>query len=139
MSRFRRPFEILKLIRDGVITNVRDFYTIPDSSFFGYIDRLIEGLEKQGLIQLTEAGEIKPTLLLTNILKTLDISLTQLSNYSEHSIVCSPTFGRASKSASYADVFVVMPFREELTPVYEDHIKKVVNELGLSITRAGKD
>ena len=32
--------------------------------------------------------------------------------------------------------FVLMPFREELRPVYEDHISKVCRDLGISVTRA---
>lgn len=32
--------------------------------------------------------------------------------------------------------FVLMPFREELQPVYEDHIVKVCESLGITVTRA---
>ncbi len=34
------------------------------------------------------------------------------------------------------DVFVIMPFAEKLTPVYEDHIKKVCDKIGLDCKRA---
>ena len=32
--------------------------------------------------------------------------------------------------------FVLMPFRDELRPVYEDHIKKIVEEFGMQAKRA---
>ena len=34
------------------------------------------------------------------------------------------------------DVFVIMPFSKNLTPVYEDHIKKVCDKIGLDSKRA---
>lgn len=34
------------------------------------------------------------------------------------------------------DVFVIMPFDNKLTPVYEDHIKKVCDKIGLDCKRA---
>ena len=34
------------------------------------------------------------------------------------------------------DVFVIMPFSEKLTPVYEDHIKKICDRIGLDSKRA---
>ena len=34
------------------------------------------------------------------------------------------------------DVFVIMPFSEKMTPVYEDHIRKVCDNIGLDCKRA---
>jgi len=33
------------------------------------------------------------------------------------------------------DIFVIMPFADEFTPIYEDHLKSVANRLGYSIKR----
>lgn len=45
-------------------------------------------------------------------------------------------FGKPDTSQQFrCDVFMVMPFREELTSVYEDHIKPVVENMGLTIKR----
>jgi guanylate kinase len=45
-----------------------------------------------------------------------------------------PLFKRVRKYEN--GCFVLMPFREELRPVYEDHISKVCTDLHLSVTRA---
>ena len=49
----------------------------------------------------------------------------------------SPIFGEPKKDLKdvWADLFVIMPFQEELKPVYTDHILKVAKELGLSCER----
>lgn len=49
----------------------------------------------------------------------------------------SPIFGVPQESLKnfWADIFMIMPFRDELNPVYTDHILKVVNTLGLSCER----
>jgi hypothetical protein len=44
-------------------------------------------------------------------------------------------FGETIKKYTY-DLFVLMPFKKELTPIYEDHIKKVADTLNLSSARA---
>jgi hypothetical protein len=54
---------------------------------------------------------------------------------SGESVVVSPVFG-VPRSGQVNDVFVIMPFREGLRPVYEDHIRPVAEGLGLTIGRA---
>lgn len=39
-------------------------------------------------------------------------------------------------SRNTCDVFVIMPFSEKMTPVYDDHIKKVCDKIGLDCKRA---
>lgn len=48
----------------------------------------------------------------------------------------SPVFGQPSRRTSWPQIFVLMPFAQELTPVYEDHIKKVVSSMGRKVARA---
>ena len=49
--------------------------------------------------------------------------------------VYTPLFGAPIKKYSY-DLFVLMPFIQELRPIYDGHIKKVAKALNLSIARA---
>jgi hypothetical protein len=44
-------------------------------------------------------------------------------------------FGILDKKYRY-DLFVLMPFTSELKPIYDNHLKKVAKQLGLSISRA---
>ncbi|MCL4250541.1 MAG: DUF4062 domain-containing protein [Anaerolineae bacterium] len=47
-----------------------------------------------------------------------------------------PMFGHPSPDAQYRrDIFMVMPFAETFRPVYDDHIKKVIEARGLSVKR----
>lgn len=48
----------------------------------------------------------------------------------------SPIFGEPRKSKRWTDLFVLMPFEPNLKPIFDDHIKKVALELGLSCSRA---
>ncbi|MDZ4670172.1 MAG: hypothetical protein SH821_04815 [Phototrophicales bacterium] len=48
-----------------------------------------------------------------------------------------PVFGEPSTEDKYqCDVFVIMPFKEELKPVYDGIIKPVIENMGYSIKRA---
>ena len=52
----------------------------------------------------------------------------------EHSHWHHPFFNEPD-SKTICDVFVIMPFEEKLAPVYEDHIKKVCDKIGLDCKR----
>lgn len=136
MYDFFRPFEILKLIRDGDITNVADLMCLTDSASGYRMHQFIQDIEQVGLIKINKNRGIKATPLLADVPKALRISLKKLTPYNEHAIVCSPAFGPPSQPPLNVDVFVLMPFAEELKPVYDDHIKTVVAELGLEAARA---
>lgn len=49
-----------------------------------------------------------------------------------------PVFGKPRYFQDLPDAFVLMPFRDELKPVYEDHILRVTQQLGL-ICKRGDD
>ena len=55
---------------------------------------------------------------------------------SPSAVVVEPFFDKPEKLKSMIDVFVLMPFTEKLKPVWEYHIKKVINSLGLIAKRA---
>ncbi|MGD1951182.1 MAG: hypothetical protein ACFB14_16245 [Leptolyngbyaceae cyanobacterium] len=130
-----RPFELLKLIRDGVITNLNQPRASMGSRDYMQYARFIRGLEKLGLIKLLEDNRVESTEKLTLLQSTMDLSLTQLSNVTSNSIICTPTFGYPAKPAKHADVFVVMPFLKELQTVYSDHIMHVAQQLAVTIAR----
>ena len=45
-------------------------------------------------------------------------------------------FPEPSPSQDYRDVFVIMPFKKEMRPIYDDHIVSACQELSLSVGRA---
>jgi guanylate kinase len=47
-----------------------------------------------------------------------------------------PSSARASLSTRGNGCFVLMPFKESMRPVYDDHIVKICGELGITVTRA---
>lgn len=47
----------------------------------------------------------------------------------------STLFGKPDKKYTY-DLFVLMPFAQNLKPIYDDHIKKIAGKLNLTIARA---
>ena len=135
MSDEFRPFEMLKLIRDGVVTNVRD--CVASNTRLNYeIHRFLYDLKSFGWIELTDHGDINPTERIRQAQTALGISLTELAAYHVNSVVCAPFFGRPAEPPFRADVFTLMPFAAELKAVYEDHIKLVTAGLGLTAARA---
>ena len=86
-------------------------------------------------------GEIKDTGLWSKIRVSFGgMSLSDAAMLSRHSkgIAVTPVFGRPrqSKPNERTDVFVLMPFKAKMEKVYTNHIKKMGEELGLSIRRA---
>jgi hypothetical protein len=53
-----------------------------------------------------------------------------------YEVTVTPFFGQPNDQSVYPEVFVLMPFTDELKPVYTDYIVPVSNELGLSVARA---
>jgi hypothetical protein len=132
----QRPFEILRLLRDGLVQHPYDLaHTLRDSRFYMFVMNLEEGLLELGLVR-KDADAMRPTPALEKLTRSLGLSLTQLSPYTEESVVCSPLFGVPEEPAVPAEVFVLMPFATELRPVYEDHIRSVAKNLNRSVARA---
>jgi len=131
-----RPFELLKLIRDGVIKLPEVINYFVDSAVD--IDPLdvIDALRELGWIEVSKDEEdIKPTERMLRALRGLHFSLTRLAPYGANSIVANPLFGRPKVPPMPSDLFVIMPFAEELRAVYEDHIRAVAGRLGITSTR----
>lgn len=65
-----------------------------------------------------------------------DVGLTDIVNMNRAgSMVMRPLFGPPDEDNVH-DVFVLMPFSEDLEPIYTDHILKITDKLNLSTKRA---
>jgi hypothetical protein len=94
--------------------------------------KLIErlgGKEKEIFIVLTPKLE--------SLQAILGISISKMIHefFNSQRITISPFFGIPSGTPR-TDIFVLMPFKEEFKPIYEDHIVNVCNKLNCSSKRA---
>src|SRR5436190_13143777 len=119
-----RPFELLKLIRDGVVVKEGEVFNYFVNSQIDHspID-VIEVLRELGWIEVSKERDIKPTERMLRALRGLNFSLTRLAPYGANSIVTNPLFGRPKVPPMPSDLFVIMPFAEDLRAVYDDHIR----------------
>lgn len=61
----------------------------------------------------------------------------RLEDVLEINLTASPVFGPPQqRSASWPQLFMLMPFTSQMRPVFDDHIKKAAAEIGLSAARA---
>ncbi len=84
-------------------------------------------------------GEIKDAGLWSKIRVSFGgMSLSEAAMLSRHSngMAVTPVFGRPRKPNERTEVFVLMPFNAKMEKVYTNHIKKIGEELGLTIRRA---
>jgi hypothetical protein len=143
---WKNPGLILLQFRDGQATDMQTLLQALDATNVSLAVRrhITEIVRKQIEIGLLEAedskdlehAKINVTKLLPEFQAALDISLTFLASFnSGRSMVVQPLFGPPSEREKL-DVFVLMPFKEDLHPVYEDHIKTSCTNLGLTVWRA---
>jgi hypothetical protein len=109
---------------------------IPDTRFRIFLREFEARVTQLGLIEVGDAGNVRTTPRWEELATGLKLSLSQLSAYDENSVICTPSFGLPTGPAVECDVFVLMPFTNDMRPVYEDHIKEVVTRRGLSVARA---
>jgi hypothetical protein len=98
----------------------------------GFDDEEVEGGKRP-------VGEIKDTGLWTKIRVAFGgMSLSEVAMISSHSIgmAIAPVFGRPKPPKEAPDVFVMMPFRQDMLPIYDDHIRKACRKLNLTCKRA---
>jgi hypothetical protein len=96
----------------------------------------VENLRGAGLVAVTGEGGLVATDLVAGLQLALEFSLTELSNTSPTSMTVQPIFGRPNSDVPPADIFVLMPFADQLRPVFEDHMKPTAQRLDMSIARA---
>jgi hypothetical protein len=84
-------------------------------------------------------GEIKETGLWPKIRVAFGgMSLAEAALLSRHSqgMAVAPVFGRPRQPEEKIDIFVLMPFKAKIEKVYSNHIKKMGEELELTVRRA---
>jgi hypothetical protein len=80
--------------------------------------------------------KISVTPLLGKIQTALGLSLKSLAAVDRlRSMTVEPLFGTPEALSEKLDVFVLMPFKAEMLPVYEDHIKPTCASMGLTVRR----
>jgi hypothetical protein len=138
MARPLTGAKVLLLIRDrkanDIVSLCTEFELSPTVSY--YVGAKVNQLTSAGLIVAVGNGRYEVVDNWRNIQSALDISLNQVSMLGQGSIVVQPYIGPPDKLAKPDDLFVVMPFRDDLKPVWEDHIKNVAKSLGLTVMRA---
>jgi hypothetical protein len=143
---------ILLLLRNG---NATDWSSLcvqcglePDQYGTGHmiLNDILQGLHEAGLIEFnTEKekrwghvinGDIRVSKQWEDIQNALGISLAEVSKLdSDKSMIVKPYFGLPDNSIGSADLFILMPFKPEMKPLYDDHIIKVAADLNLSVAR----
>jgi hypothetical protein len=108
----------------------------PDNYESNYVRRVLDDLQNAGLIVLTADDRFEITSLWDRLHRAFRISLTELGRCSDTSLVVEPFLRRPDKLSNPPDLFVLMPFAEDLKPVFEDHIRKVAENLQLRAQRA---
>jgi hypothetical protein len=116
-----------------------------DISNLIFLSAMLARLREAGLIQYNgkspeTSSKIKPTgqwnLVQTALGRPVLADIADIAD-NANGMVVSPVFGRpGEKSDRSARVFVLMPFDAELGPLYEEHIKKLCEQLGVTVRRA---
>lgn len=109
-------------------------FQMRDLGLIGFDDE-----EREGEGGKWPKGDIKDTGLWSNIRVAFGgMSLTEAAMLSRHSngMAVAPVFGRPHRLEEKVDVFVLMPFDTKMEKVYTNHIKKIGDDLGLSVKRA---
>lgn len=119
-------WRILKKIKESRFSEY-ELKNFPDEDFFEkrMIDNYLDIASVNGRLRSGENITVIP-----NIHDRLDSTVSNLVNIQrlDH-----------DKKQAYAvnkKCFVLMPFKEEMRPVYDDHIMKVCQKLNISVTRA---
>jgi hypothetical protein len=147
---------VLWLIREGKARSVGDLWTHFEEggpTVLGMMFESLESLEKAQLIQanpqlaslraLNLAPEevkkviLSTTQLLTFVQNALRLSLTELAQSDLFQrLLVTPILKRGFSKKYQSDILVFMPFKPELDPVYDDHLRAVAQEIGKTIARA---
>lgn|GEM_PF-6630044 len=125
--------EILELMRRLREKTAKGIVRIPASEIDGYISARL-ALDLVSLAYVN--GRIRSganLLVLENFRDKMDETLLQFADFRR--VTSRVTIDIRSRRNV---CFVLMPFREELTPIYDDHIVPVVRRLGLECLRADR-
>ena len=143
--KFLNSLYILWLIRDRRVHNLEELLLhfnqnpyLPQSSVPYLVDKYLKELFEAGLIEEpSTSAPYKLTPLVAKFRHILVYGLTELASHDPYeSMIVSPVFGLPRYKKYTYDLFVLMPFQEDLKPVYEDHIKPVATRLNMRVARA---
>lgn len=137
------PAYILYLIRERKANSWEELCAHFDFSPKGrhtghdYLEHSLKLLDDAQLITIEgKFASLTVTELLAKTQRALGISFKQLAyTDSEYRMVVSPLFGEPNTQSAH-DIFVIMPFKEEMRAVYQDHLRKIASKLKRSIARA---
>jgi hypothetical protein len=110
-----------------------------------HIQHIVREMIQAGLLKADNPRDrelkrtkIRATELFSKIQRALNLSITFLASIDPYrSIVVDPLFGKPHLlDDKTLDVFVLMPFKADMRPVYEDHIKPTCISMGLTVRRA---
>ncbi|MEV6487119.1 hypothetical protein AB0M20_00570 [Actinoplanes sp. NPDC051633] len=90
---------------------------------------MYEYMEDSAAVWRTTTGWMKITKALS------EVRLGSRRDGDTKPFLCYPVYGQPGKYLDQTDIFVVMPFADDLKAVYEDHLVKVAVEENLSIKR----
>ena len=146
-SYWSNPAFILLQFRDGHATDLRTLAQalglgpgFGDSAGF-YVENIVRQLIEANLLRADNPADLRHTKFsvteeLSRFQTALDVSLKFLANVSrDSSMIVEPLFG-LPKKRDLLDVFVLMPFKKDMLPVYEDHIKPICESMKLFVRRA---
>jgi hypothetical protein len=126
-------YQALGLQRPGKVRQISTSSITLSSYVRELIDARLLKADKKDL----ETAKISVTGLVPKIQTALDVSLTFIASYDPYqSMVVSPLFGVPGTLVERLDVFVLMPFKHDMLPVYEDHIKPTCASMELTVRRA---
>ena len=133
------PAAVLLCFREGHATDLKNLHLAfgfpPErlSTAGSELDNIVRDLIGVGLLQADRKdlfkAKISVTALLPQFQNALGISIKFLASFE-------PLFGLPKTLVEPLDVFVLMPFKDEMLPVYEDHIKPICARLQLAVRRA---
>lgn len=135
------PFLLLEAVRDGRLRNHEDVKNLfyggwLHARYYFECKRSVAGFEELGLLKVDSNGTFRLTAKVELLLETFALSPSQMSIYSQDSLLVNPIFGRPPTQDSGPNIFVLMPLATEMRSIYNDHIKRVAERLGKSIARA---
>lgn len=114
----------------GTLRELRDAHLIEASEGLNELTANFFGTREIDIV-------VSVTPLSQQILHALRLSLTDLARSDpSQSLIVTPVLQRTFGTKYKCDILVFMPFADELSPVYEDHIKSVAVKLGRTIARA---
>jgi hypothetical protein len=155
--------KVLRLIRDGKVQSLADVYRFlyndatlgtDISMLHTELETMLHEFELAGLIQFKRqtgartaaepvsggkfTGPFKPSPLIKKVQRALGLTLTRLSQILEkpQGILVDPSFRSRTQPANYADVFVIMPFSDQLRKLYENVVVRACKTLNLNVSRA---